>query len=90
MIWVTKNGGLYNTLEQVAQDRAPLLSFGGGYVAFCNRCGRELDHAVFVGVTGVGVHQETVFECSTCDLQGTKVEPWVETRLYFAPVREQA
>lgn len=86
MRWVTKNGGRYEELEQLCQDRALLLNFGGSYVAFCNRCGHELEIVVLVGVTGVGVHQDCVFECSYCDLRGTKVEPWVETRLYFAPV----
>lgn len=84
MIWVTKNGGCYESLEQLAADRALMLNFGGGYLAFCNQCGNELDTPVFVGVTGVGVHQHTVFECSSCELRGSKIEPWVETCLYFA------
>jgi hypothetical protein len=86
MRWITKNGGRYDTLKQVGQDRAPFLSFGGGYVAFCNRCGHELEHVVCIGVTGVGVHQDTVFACASCNLTGTKTESWVETELYFAPV----
>lgn len=82
LTWKTLNGGVYESIAQVIADRAPNVTFGFLYVAFCKDCRQELRHVVTIPVTGAGPTEKDVFECGDCQRHGELDESWMLIRHY--------
>ena len=71
--WHNKHCKGFDTPEEVLQARIEayrletthLLEFYV-YVAFCRPCKTELEHVVTIGITGVGPHDDDIFQCRQC------------------------